>query len=237
MSEETPAYGPPKDTRSLILAAARRLFFEKGYEAATIQDILSTLAIAKGTLYHHFRSKEQILDGLVRQMSETVLNSLDPVLNNPQLSPAQKLEALFRQGATAKLENFDILKATIQVLYSDHNLKLRRRLEEASLDLALPYYRRLLEEGRTRGEFRIDSAEETARLLLQLGVGLNQALAPMFTGQSPFDLPKAVARYNAYEAAINRILGCPDDTIRLGHDAVLTRLAASLNPPKGGSHE
>ncbi|WP_375180519.1 TetR/AcrR family transcriptional regulator [Enterococcus rotai] len=51
-----------------ILDAATRLFVEKGYEKTTIQDIVNALdGLSRGAIYHHFRSKEEIIDGVVRR--------------------------------------------------------------------------------------------------------------------------------------------------------------------------
>ena len=52
----------PEETRSLILDVAFRLFMEKGYEHTSIQDIIQQLGgLSKGAIYHHFKSKEDIL--------------------------------------------------------------------------------------------------------------------------------------------------------------------------------
>ena len=50
-----------------ILDAAEVLFFEKGYAGATIQDFLDMLECSKGSFYHHFESKLQVLEALCRQ--------------------------------------------------------------------------------------------------------------------------------------------------------------------------
>lgn len=60
----------PEETREKILEVARRLFYEKGYDNTTIQDIIDGLGgLTKGVIYHHFKSKKDIL--------ESVTNSLD----------------------------------------------------------------------------------------------------------------------------------------------------------------
>ena len=53
--------------RQAILDTAETLFFEKGYAAATIQDFLDRLECSKGSFYHHFESKLQVLTELCRQ--------------------------------------------------------------------------------------------------------------------------------------------------------------------------
>ena len=55
----------PEETVEKILQASRRLFLEKGYEQTTIQDIVDQLGgLTKGAIYHHFKSKEDIMDAL-----------------------------------------------------------------------------------------------------------------------------------------------------------------------------
>ena len=54
----------PEETVEKILDVSMRLFSEKGYEATTIQDITHALGMSKGAVYHHFKSKEDILDRL-----------------------------------------------------------------------------------------------------------------------------------------------------------------------------
>ena len=59
----------PEETVEKILTAARRLFLEKGYEKTTIQDIVDQLGgLTKGAVYHHFKSKEEIMNALTTKM-------------------------------------------------------------------------------------------------------------------------------------------------------------------------
>ena len=51
----------PAIRKGEILDATEKLFIEKGYEAATINDILEAVQIAKGIFYYHFKSKEDVL--------------------------------------------------------------------------------------------------------------------------------------------------------------------------------
>ena len=56
---------PTAQRREEILDAAHTLFTTKGFQPTTMEDILRIVGIAKGTLYYHFPSKEQILRALV----------------------------------------------------------------------------------------------------------------------------------------------------------------------------
>ena len=56
----------PEETERKILEVSFRLFQEKGYDHTTIQDIVNGLGMSKGAVYHHFKSKEEILDQIGR---------------------------------------------------------------------------------------------------------------------------------------------------------------------------
>ena len=61
----------PEETVNLILDVAFRLFMEKGYEHTSIQNIIDNLGgLTKGAIYHHFKSKEDILVALTNRMAE-----------------------------------------------------------------------------------------------------------------------------------------------------------------------
>jgi AcrR family transcriptional regulator len=52
-------------TRERLLEAARRLFGERGYEATSIESVLDAAGVARGALYHHFRSKAELFDAVL----------------------------------------------------------------------------------------------------------------------------------------------------------------------------
>ena len=54
-----------------------KLFAEKGYENTSIEEITATVGVAKGTLYYHFSSKEEIFDFLVSEGIKLLQNSVD----------------------------------------------------------------------------------------------------------------------------------------------------------------
>ena len=62
----------PEQTVEKIIITAARLFSEKGYEQTSIQDILDALKLSKGGLYHHFKSKEDIMDALIKRQTDAI---------------------------------------------------------------------------------------------------------------------------------------------------------------------
>ena len=60
-------------SRQTILEAAARVFDERGYDAASTNDILALSGLTRGALYHHFPSKEAIAAALVAAQSEALV--------------------------------------------------------------------------------------------------------------------------------------------------------------------
>jgi AcrR family transcriptional regulator len=55
-------------TRERLLAAARSLFGERGYEATSIESVLAASGVARGALYHHFQSKAELFDAVLAEV-------------------------------------------------------------------------------------------------------------------------------------------------------------------------
>lgn len=64
-------------TKRKIFETSMKLFAEKGYEATSIEEITATVGVAKGTLYYHFSSKEEIFNFLVEEGMKLLKNSIE----------------------------------------------------------------------------------------------------------------------------------------------------------------
>ena len=75
-----------EERRTEIVEAARKLFLSKGYEATSTVDIMNAVGIAKGTLYYHFSSKEEILDALLVELTDNMAKTAAPYGEDSKLS-------------------------------------------------------------------------------------------------------------------------------------------------------
>lgn len=81
------------DTRSRIVAAAVSLFAENGFDATSVNQVVARAGVAKGALYHHFESKDDLLYEVYRELVDRQLAGLDAVLAR-RLPPAESLRAI-----------------------------------------------------------------------------------------------------------------------------------------------
>jgi AcrR family transcriptional regulator len=91
---------PSKDTASRILNQAMRIFLEKGYHGASIDDITGAAKLTKGALYWHFRSKEDLLRKLIREYETGFLDKLIQAVAQVNGGASEKFTKYVRFNAT-----------------------------------------------------------------------------------------------------------------------------------------
>jgi AcrR family transcriptional regulator len=225
------------ERRTEILDAAQRLFMSRGYDATTVNDLITVVGISKGAFYHHFSSKDDVLHALVWRAAEQGLAAVSPLFEREDLTPLEKLKAFFKDGQQYKKENSAALRSIIKVLFREENLRLRLQSAEQMTEIIVPHLGRVLEEGAKLGEFNIEDPEETARLVLNLGSTLHEAFA---VALKVAESRKAEAmlllrrRADSCERAIERLLGVPKNSLSI-IDPELIELFLAPSPGEGAS--
>ncbi|WP_156807466.1 TetR/AcrR family transcriptional regulator [Effusibacillus pohliae] len=85
-----------QDKTSLIFQAAIDIFSERGFDRATMDDIAARANVAKGTIYYHFKSKEDLFLFLVEEGIDLLREAVHEQIR-PDMTGKQKLEAAIRQ--------------------------------------------------------------------------------------------------------------------------------------------
>lgn len=89
-----------------IVAAAGRIFREKGYHATSVRDIAESVGLLKGSLYHYIRSKEELLARLFDGLLEDTVRELEGIVARGG-DPDVKLGAMVRAYAASVMANHD----------------------------------------------------------------------------------------------------------------------------------
>lgn len=106
----------PEITRRRILAAAQKLFSEKGYEHTSVQDIVNELGdLSKGAIYHHFPGKEAIIEELTYQDWEVSHGLVDELHQRTDLTGLEKIREVVRRSVTDET-HLDIQRDVSQFL-------------------------------------------------------------------------------------------------------------------------
>jgi AcrR family transcriptional regulator len=153
-------------TRARILAAAARLFRDKGYSATRLSDIAEVLGLGVGSLYYHFPSREALVEAVMerglRQTYDAVAETLAAM--PPDAGADVRLRAIIECHVLTLLAQEDLASATMRLLGQvpqpifDRHIAKQKAYGEV--------WRELLGAGRASGAFRADVEPILARRLL-----------------------------------------------------------------------
>lgn len=153
----------PEETVEKILQASKRLFLEKGYEQTTIQDIVDQLGgLTKGAVYHHFKSKEDIINALGDRMFADQ-NPFEAVRGRRDLTGLEKMREVVR--LTQSPDWAQLSRECIPLL---KNPRILAENIQGNQAVATPLFMELMEEGLSDGSITTRYPQELAELLTLL---------------------------------------------------------------------
>ena len=205
----------PEVTRNRILDAAQQLFITKGYEHTSIQNIVDELGdLSKGAIYHHFKSKEDILEELINRDNDVQDDFNESVMGRSDLTALEKFRILWRYSITAQ-DHVQIMRAAMPMLSDPVSFAANMRIWSKHLpERFLP----LIEEGVKDGSIPTAYPREAAELLSLLP---NYWLMPYFY---PASLSEMEHRVRCLAAMLSSI-GVPifdDELIEMTAKGMMT---------------
>ena len=150
------------ERRAEILAVAGQLFAAQGYGATSVDQIVQTAAIAKGTFYYYFASKEAVLEALATDLVETVAEAMQTVADDPHLGAVDKLCGLIRAMNGAEEHG----QAVVADMHQPDNRELHERNNIAIVRLIGPVMAAVVEQGCREGVFAVEDPLATVQFVL-----------------------------------------------------------------------
>lgn len=180
----------PEETVRKILDTAERLFIEKGYDRASLQEIIEGTGLSKGAIYHHFTSKEDIFYSVCDRIGRRNGQILAKVRDNPGLNGLEKLRAIFK----ASLHPDRQAKMFCMMPYLlDNDKFLATEIRSIFTEVVPVFMEPILRQGMADGSIRTDRPRELAEAMLLLSdVWINPIVRPT----SPEEIEARCAVYN-----------------------------------------
>ena len=152
--------------RETILEAARQIFFDKGIQVATVEDVAAQAEIAKGTVYLYFSSKEELIAQLLLQGLDLLLESLDAAFDEGVKRTAserlRRLAEAYLEFAGERPNYFRLIMAYDRGQFQESiSGELYQRIFDRSKE-GLQWIMRAIEQGMQDGEFSSGNARERA---------------------------------------------------------------------------
>src|SRR3954454_7654448 len=145
---------PTTDRRAELLAIAAGLFAERGLRATTVRDIADAASILSGSLYHHFDSKESMVDEILRSFLDDLFARYREITAR-KLGPRDTLEAVVvtsfaaidRHHAAVAIYQAEARRLAEEPRFGDN----RQRVTEVR-----PMWQEVFRSGMAAGTFRPD---------------------------------------------------------------------------------
>lgn len=139
-----------------LMDAAQRLFIEKGFGTTTVSDIVQRARVAKGTFYHYFPSKNEILYALRLRFTQQFIAKIQQAVDTcASQDGIARLNAWCNAGVDAYFAGMELHDA----LYHDHHYHTRGNEDR---DSVLEQIQTILEDGIAAGCWRLDNPRLTA---------------------------------------------------------------------------
>ena len=198
------------ERRSRILETAEKLFYQKGYEETSIQDILDELKMSKGGFYHHFESKLQLLEALCQmQMAENSRRMAEAV-QNAQGDAVAQINALYEYCTLWQRGQTSFTAMVLRTAYKGGSVQLRDTLKQCMLAGARPLIREIVHAGIEQNQFFTRYPDDIGELLLQLFANLNDEIAmELAVKEHSSSMAMILSRLRAYRHAAEMLLGAP----------------------------
>jgi len=151
-----------QERRNEILDAAEELFNQKGFDGTSTNDILEKVGIARGTLYYHFKSKEDIMDALIDRMTDTILEAAKEIGANKSIPVNERMilvvMALNISGGNGK--------EIMEHIHKPQNALMHQKIQKIILNNVPSILADIIREGIEQGLFNTQYPYECMEMIV-----------------------------------------------------------------------
>ena len=151
-----------KERRNEILDVAERLFCEKGFDNTSTNDILAEIGIARGTLYYHFKSKEDILDAMIERLTNQMVEKASVIALDESIPV---LERLTRTMLSLNMDN-EVGDMVMEQVHRPQNALMHQKLENMLLGRVNKLITKIAEDGIRQGIMHTDYPAEAVEMTM-----------------------------------------------------------------------
>lgn len=214
---------PAEIRKQEVLECAMRLFASQGYEQTSINQIIAELGISKGAFYHHYESKEDLIEALAAMYTEEAMARVRSVLEDETLDAFGRLSMFLSRMRNIKTESAAELQAAFAPIFLERNSNLYERTQVTVNNVVRPVLAGIIAEGIADRTFDAPDAEAAADIMLYLMGSTRPLVAALYASANQLEvqrnLNQLVARMRYLGTVIDRILGIPEGSIELADEA------------------
>ena len=206
-----------KEQKEKIANIAMSLFIKKGYEDSSINEIIRKSNTSKGTFYHYFTSKEDLMNFLAKQIISGMIPGVKKIADDPHLNALTKMKKSFNSIKTFKFKNRKKFMLLTQIMYKEENLKLRHHINNIGIELYKPIFTKIISQGKKEKTFKIDNPEDTAEFMFRSALMMGEMLVPIVLQKrlTLKNIKLFTRRIKFYKNMLKNILGIEEKRFNL----------------------
>ena len=198
--------------KSEILDVAEQLFAEKGFDNASTNDIINRIGIARGTLYHPFKSKEEILVAIVERMTREKILQAEKIIENKNIPILERLTLSYLSLNVDSKAGAEVLEQ----MHKPQNALLHQKMQESVISGVVPLMEKLITEGNESGIFDTKYPANAAEMIITYS---NTA----FDDLAGLTLDEMQRKRIAFIYHTERILGAKEGSLEAAIMKIFTR--------------
>lgn len=146
-----------------ILDVAESLFHSNGFDSTTISAIIEKAGIARGTVYYHFKSKEDVLNALIERHCERLLDEAKQIAKD---SSIPVMERLIQTLMAMNSEKNGTPSVLTQQMHRPQNALMHQKTHETMLEGIPPILMQIIEDGIKEGIFNTPHPYESLEMIV-----------------------------------------------------------------------
>ncbi|GIN90026.1 TetR family transcriptional regulator [Siminovitchia terrae] len=192
-----------EERRNEILDAADELFGQKGFDGTTTKDILEKVGIARGTLYHHFKSKEDIMDALIERFNVRLLGAAQEIAADKSIPVVERIirvvMALNINGGSST--------EIMEHIHQPQNALMHQKIQKVIISEVPPILTEIIREGIEQGMFNTPFPYECMEMVVIYATAVFDGDMVAMTNEERF------SRMLAFICNVERLLGAESGSL------------------------
>lgn len=151
-----------EERRNEILDAADELFAQKGFDGTSTNDILEKVGIARGTLYYHFKSKEDIMDALIERYSVRLIGAAQEIAADKSIPVVERIIRVIMALNISDGSSQEIMEH----IHKPQNALMHQKIQKVLINGVTPILADIIREGITQGLFNTPFPYECMEMVM-----------------------------------------------------------------------
>ena len=191
-----------EERRNEILDVADELFNQKGFDATSTNDILDRVGVARGTLYYHFKSKEEIMDALVERYNNRLIGAAKDIASNKSIPVIERILQVVMALNLSDKNGEEVLEH----IHKPQNVLMHHKIQKVIINKVTPILAEIIREGIDQGLFSTPFPYESVELIVAYIITVLDDDIVQMTEE------ERALRLQAFFHNIERLLGAEKDS-------------------------